>query len=148
MQIPLNFQTSYCNLKIWQQNCVWLFYCFNFEKNYDVLKSKSLGILLNQNINFNKNETESKMENPSHSFRETNLVLQLIEESESKSRTVMSSKSRKKEEGIFCTVYFVQRNFFKHMCFISMYGLLNTLSEYTYFYISKKHYFIHFFACF
>ena len=31
-----------------------------------------------QNINFNKNETESKMENPTHSFRETNLVFQLI----------------------------------------------------------------------
>ena len=27
-------------------------------------------------INFNKNETESKMGNPTHSFRETNLVLQ------------------------------------------------------------------------
>ena len=27
-------------------------------------------------INFNKNEMESKMGNPTHSFRETNLVLQ------------------------------------------------------------------------
>ena len=35
-----------------------------FERNYDVLKSKSLCILLNKNINFNRNETESKMENP------------------------------------------------------------------------------------
>ena len=35
-------------------------------------------ILLNKNIYFNKNETESKMENPTHSFRETNLVCQLI----------------------------------------------------------------------
>ena len=34
--------------------------------------------LLNKNTNFNKNETESKMENPKHSFEETNLVLQLI----------------------------------------------------------------------
>ena len=31
-----------------------------------------------QNIKFNKNEMESKMENPTHSFRETDLVLQLI----------------------------------------------------------------------
>ena len=30
-----------------------------------------------QNINFSKNEMESKMENPTHSFRETNVVLQL-----------------------------------------------------------------------
>ena len=35
-------------------------------------------ILLNKNLIFNKNETESKMENPTHSFKETNLVLQLI----------------------------------------------------------------------
>ena len=31
-----------------------------------------------QNMNFNKNETESQLENLTHSFRETNLVLQLI----------------------------------------------------------------------
>ena len=62
----------------WEQNCVWLLYYFNFERNYDVLESKSLCILLNKNVNINKNETESKIENPTHSFRETNLVLQLI----------------------------------------------------------------------
>ena len=45
------------------------------------------------------------MENPAHSFRETNLVLQLIKEEQIKSKTV-------KKEGIFCTVYFVQRKFF------------------------------------
>ena len=91
-----------------QQNYVWLFFCFNFERNYDVLKSKSPCILLNKNINFNKNETESKMENPTHSFRETNLVIQLIEKSQIKSKNVMSWSSRRKE-GIFCVVYFVQR---------------------------------------
>ena len=51
---------------------------FNFERNYEVLKSKSPSILLNKNINLNKSEMESKMENPRQSFRETNLVLQLI----------------------------------------------------------------------
>ena len=35
--------------------------------------------MLNKNINFDKNETEQKMENPTHSFRETNLVLQGIQ---------------------------------------------------------------------
>ena len=51
-QILFNFKTSY----------------FNFERNYDVLKSKSQCILLNKNINFNENETESKMKNPTHGF--------------------------------------------------------------------------------
>ena len=52
---------------------MWLFYYFNFERNYEVLKLKSSCILLNKNINFNKSETELKGENPTHSFRETNL---------------------------------------------------------------------------
>ena len=64
--------------EVWKQNCEWVFYYFNFERNYDILKSRSPFILLNKNINFSKNETESKMENPTHSFREENLVLQLI----------------------------------------------------------------------
>ena len=51
-------------MEVWEQNCVWLFYHFNFERNYEVLKSKSPGILLYKNINFNKNGTESKMEIP------------------------------------------------------------------------------------
>ena len=52
-----------------------LYYYLNFEMKYDVLKSKSPCILLNKNINFNKNETESKMENPTHGFGKTNLML-------------------------------------------------------------------------
>ena len=97
---------------------MWLFCYVNFERSYDVLKSKNPSILLNKNINFNKNETESKMENPAHSFRETNLVLQFIWESQIKSKTVMSWSSRKKKEDIFCTAYFVQRNFFS-ICVLS-----------------------------
>ena len=115
-----------------------LFYYFNFERNYDVLNPKSPSILLKKNINFNKNEKEWKMENPTHSFRETNLVVQLIEELQMKSKTVMSWSSRKKKEGIFCTVYFVYRLYRNSLCFITMYIVLNTLSEYTYFYISKN----------
>ena len=49
--------------------------CFNFERHYGILQSKSPRILLNKSINFNKNGTESKIENPSQNFRETNLIL-------------------------------------------------------------------------
>ena len=49
----------------------------------------------------------------------------------------ISWSSRKKKEGIFCTAYFVRRKFFLHLCFMSMYSVLNTLSKYTYSYISK-----------
>ena len=47
---------------------------FNFKRNYDALKTKSPYFLLNKNIKFKK-ETESKMENPTRSFREKNFVL-------------------------------------------------------------------------
>ena len=57
---------------------MWLLYYFNFERNNDVLKSKSPCILLKKYINLNQNETESKMENHTHNLRESNLVLYLI----------------------------------------------------------------------
>ena len=110
---------------------------FNFERNYDVLKSKSSCILLNQNFNFNKNETESKMENPTQRFkRERKLVLQLIQEPQIK-KNCDKRKLAEETRGHFWTIYFVRRTFFLHLCFISMYSLLNTLSEYTYIYTSK-----------
>ena len=40
---------------------MWLFCYFNFERNNDVMKSKSPCGLLNKNINFDKNETELKV---------------------------------------------------------------------------------------
>ena len=57
---------------------MWFFYSFDFENDYHVSKSISPCILLNKNINLNKNEAESKMENTIHIFTDTNLVLQLI----------------------------------------------------------------------
>ena len=48
---------------------MWLFYNFCFERNYDVLTLKSPCFLLNRNTNFNKDETESKMENPTQFYR-------------------------------------------------------------------------------
>ena len=78
-----------------------LFYYFNFERNFEVLELKSPYILLNKNINFNRNETESKMENPAHSFRGKKLVLQLIKESQIKSKTAMSLELAKEKRGHF-----------------------------------------------
>ena len=62
---------------VWEQNSARLFYYFNFERNYEVLKSKNLRILLKKTINFTKSETESKMENPANICTEPKCVLQL-----------------------------------------------------------------------
>ena len=48
----------------------------------------------------------------------------------------MSWSSRKKKEGIFYTVYFGRKKLFWDLCFISIYCVLNDISEYKS-YISK-----------
>ena len=52
-------------------------------------KVKESMYFVKESINFNKNETELKMENPTHSLRETNLV----EGSQIRSKTMMSWSS-------------------------------------------------------
>ena len=131
---------------IWKQNCG-LFYYFNFERNYDVWKSRSLCILLNTIINFNKNETESKMENPTHSFGETNLALQLIWESQIKVKLWLVWACKKRGHFLYCL--FCQKGFFFKIGASSQYiRVLNTISEYKYFYISKNITSYTFVACF
>ena len=58
------------------------------------------------------------MDDPKHSFGETNLVLQLIQELQIKNKVVMSWSSQKKKEGIFLYRLFVQRIFF-NICVLS-----------------------------
>ena len=55
-----------------------------------------------------------------HSFRETNLVPQLIEESQIKSKTVMSWSSRKKKRTFNVPFILSEGNFFK-ICVLSQY---------------------------
>ena len=55
---------------------------------------------------------ESKFENPKHSLMGMNYVLQLVQELQIKSKTVMSWNLQKKKEYIFCNIYFVQLKFF------------------------------------
>ena len=50
--------------------------------------------------------------------RDTPCALAHIE-SQVKSKTVMSWSLQKKKENTFCTIYFVWRKFFKHICFLS-----------------------------
>ena len=75
------------------------------------------------------------MENPTHSFTETNLVLQLIEESQIKSKTVMSWCSRKKKKGIFVPFILSKGIFFK-ICVLSQYKVywihLQNIHTFTY----------------
>ena len=93
------------------------FLYFNFERNCDVLKLKNPGILLSKDTNFNNNETESKMENPTHSFRETNLVLQHIKESLIKRKTVTNWNSRKRRKRVFFVPFILSEGNFETFAF-------------------------------
>ena len=92
---------------------MWLFYYFNFERNYDVLKSKSPCILLNKNINFNKNETESKMENLTHRFREMNLCFSSYKNRKLKVKLWWVGARERKKRGMFVPFILSKGNFVK-----------------------------------
>ena len=90
---------------------MWHFYYFNFARSYDVLKSKSPRILLNKNINFNKNETEWEMKNPTHSFRKNNLVLQCKQNYKLKVK-LRCVGARKRKNGAFLYCLFCPKGIF------------------------------------
>ena len=111
-QISLNFKT-FCNLKIRGLGANLCVFYFNFERKYDVLKSKSPCILLNKNINFNWNVTESKIENP----RETNLVFQSpCKNRKLKVRLWWAGARKRKKRAVFVPFILSEG---KHLCFIS-----------------------------
>ena len=85
------------------------------------------------------------MENPKHRFSKTNCVLQLILESQIKSKSVMSWSLRKKRKKRDFFVLFILSE--GNICFISMYSVLNKLSEYIYFYIWRNITSFFFVAC-
>ena len=79
-QISFNFQTSCCNVKIRGLGARLCRFCVIFKMKV-IVKFQTQRVhvfLLNTNISFNKSEAESKMENPTHSFREINLVVQHV----------------------------------------------------------------------
>ena len=92
-------------------------------------RAKSPCILLNKNINFNKNKRES---------RETNLVLKQFFSSFKNCKLKLNCDKlelAKAKRGHFFYHLFCLKKFF--LTFVSMYSVLNALLEYIYFYISK-----------
>ena len=128
---------------------MWLFCYSDFERNYDVLKSKSPCILLNKNINFVKNQTKLRMGSSTHNFRETNLVLSSYKNPKLKVQLWwVGARERKKKDFLYCL--FCPKEFF--LTFVLIYSISQCIvywiHEYT-FKINtllhiKKHYFIQF----
>ena len=96
---------------------MWLLNYFNFERNYDVFKSKSPCIMLNKNINFNKNKTESRMENPTHRVLERRTLCS-YKNHRSKVKLWWVGARERKKRTFFVHFVLSEGNFFK-ICFIS-----------------------------
>ena len=142
-KIPLNFKSSCCNLKIrglGAKLCLG-FLLFSFWKElwcfYRIIwiKPKSPCILMNKNINFNQNEKESEMENLSDSSR--SLCFGSHKKCKLKVKLWWAGTCKKKKRTFFVP-FVCPKKFFEHFSFILMYNVLNTLSEYTYFYTTKN----------
>ena len=108
----------------------------NFEKNCDVLKPKSSCILLSKKIKFNKTRWNRK-------WKILHIVLErwtlcFCSCKNCKLKKSVMRLTHEKKEGIFSPFVFSEGNFFRQLFFISIYSVLNTISEYTYLYISKN----------
>ena len=96
---------------------MWLFYCFKFKRNYDVIKSKIPCILSNKNTNFHKNETKLKMKNPTRSFWET-CYFSSYKNDKLKVKLWWAWTREKKKKTFFVPFILSEGNFFK-TCILS-----------------------------
>ena len=84
---------------------MWLLYYFYFERNYELLNSKSPCFLFNKTII----ETESKMGNPTKSFRQMNHALQNCE---AKVKLWWVGSRERGESAFFVTLILSEGNLF------------------------------------
>ena len=97
---------------------IWLFHNSNSQWNYEVLKWKSPCILLNENINFNKNETGSKMENPTHSLERRTLCFSSYKNRTLKVKLWWVGARERKKMAFFVLFILCKGNFF-NICVLS-----------------------------
>ena len=107
-------QTSYCNLKItglWGKVCV-AFLLFNFDRNYDVFKSKSSCIVLSKNITLIKMKRNRRRKIPHPVIERQALCFNSYKNCKLKVKLRCVAARKKKKRALFCTVYFIRRKLF------------------------------------
>ena len=96
-------------------------------------------LLLSKNINFNENETEArKWKIPHPLLQRLILCFSSFKNHKLKLKLWWVGARERKKRALFVPFILCRRNFFKNLFFISMYSVLNMLSEYSYFYISEN----------
>ena len=125
-----------------------LFYYFNFEKNYDFLKSGSPCILLNKNINFNKEETNWNWKIPHTILERRTLCFSSYKNRKLKVKPRGVGAQERKKRTFFVPFILLVGNFFFNICISSQCIVYRIHFQNLLLLYIKKLYFIHFFACF
>ena len=146
-EIPLKFKTSCCNLKIkvLAAKLFVLFYYFNFERTYYLLKSKSPCILLNKYINCNKNKTESKSQ---HTLLERGTLCFSSYKNHKLRVQLWCVGARERKKSAFFVLLILSEGDFFNICILCqcLVYWIHFQNKHTFAY--QKHYFKHFFAWF
>ena len=130
--LSLNFKTSYSNFKVrgLRARLFLAFLLFHFSQRLWDFKFKGSMLFFEQ-----KCKTGSKRENPPHTFRDTNFMFQLIYKNRELKIKLWWARAYGKNGCIHYNAYFVQRKLMHCWYFISIYRILNKLSEYIYSFI-------------
>ena len=122
---------------------MWFFYCFNFERNYDVFKSKNPCILLNKNIKSNKNKQELKMENPHIVLERLTLCFSWYKNRQLKKNCDEMELAKEKRGHFLYCLFWPKEICFKFVSILNVKCIEYTSRIYILLLI-KKHYSIHF----
>ena len=121
--------------EFWEQNCVWVFYHFNFKRYYSVLKSKSLCILSNKNINLIKRKRNWKWKITHIVLKRRTLCFTWYKNRKSKIKQWWAGPRQIKKRVFLYRLFWLKEIFLTIVFYLNV---LNTISEYTYCYISKN----------
>ena len=88
-----------------------LFYCFNFERNYEVLKSMSVCILLNKNINL-KSKRNQNWKIPHTVLERRNLCFSSYKNRKLKVKLWWFRACKRKKKALFVAFILSKRKFF------------------------------------
>ena len=149
-QISLNFKNSYCKLNIRDLGAKLCFasLLFCFWKDYVVLKSQSSCILLNKNVNFNKNETGLKIWKTPHTVLERRtMCLSSFKNRKLKVKLLWVGARERRKKAFFVPLILSEGNFLTFVFYFNVWCIKYIFRIYILLH-NKKDYFKHFGACF
>ena len=126
---------------------MWLFYYFNFEWNYDVLRLKSPCILWNKNKNLIKMKWYGKWKIPHTVLERQTLCFSSYKNRKLKVKLWWVVARERKTRAFLYHLFCPKKILLTFVFYLNVRCIECTFRIYILLHI-KKHFFIHFFACF